>query len=186
MKSYHAYILGCVVLLAAWFFFGYGPLANKQAALDSRAIQAQAEIQDFRMTIASFPEELKTRQELEATRQELNSALIAKQDILLLFRELELQADARNLSIIEITPPLEELLELNNITTSPDQPEFISIAIRLVGGYEDFGNFVAHIESSRFFRGISECNIGIGSPEQPGLSLHLRFKALLGNLSEVS
>ncbi len=186
MKTYHAYMLGCVALVAAWFFIGHRPLASKQAAMDNRATQALAEIQDFRTTVASFPEELKTRQELDSTRNELNSALIAKQDILMLFRELENQAENRNLSITEITPPLEELLLLNDITTSPDQPEFISIAVRLIGGYEDFGDYVAYIEGSSFFRGISECNVAIGSQEQPGLSLHLRFKALLGSLPEIS
>jgi hypothetical protein len=186
MKAYHAYIIVCLALLAAWFYLGYRPLAEEQLVLDSRATQARAELLDFRITVASFPEELRTRQALEATRKELNSSLIAKQDILMLFRELELQADNRNLQITEITPPLEELLELNKVVASPDSPEFISIAIRLIGGYEEFGDYLAYIEHARFFRGISHCDVSVGPPDQPGLSLHIRFKALLGNLSEAS
>ena len=186
MKKHHVYMLVCGALVAVWYFLGYRPLSSKQTELENRMAQARGELTDFRTTVASFPDELKTRQQLEATRRELNSALIAKQDILMLFRELETQAEARDLEITEITPPLEELLELNSIATSTDHPEFISIAVRMIGGYEDFGKYVAHIEQSSFFRGISECMVGMGAPDQAGLSMHLRFKALLGNLQEAS
>jgi len=123
---------------------------------------------------------------LEKFRQELNSALIAKQDILELFRELDRQAGKRNLEIREITPPLEELLMLNSVASTPGQPEFINITLKMEGSFRDFGEYLAYIENAGFFRGINQCGASIGSPDQHGLDLMVEFRALLGSFTEAS
>lgn len=186
MKPYHTYLLGCLVIAAVWFFFAYRPTASVQHELDSRLAQIQGEMADFQSTVAAFPQELKAQLELEKFRQKLNSALIAKQDILELFRELDRQAGKRNLVVKEITPPLEELLILNSVASTPGQPEFINITLRMEGSFQDFGEYLAYIENAGFFRGINQCDVTIGSPDQRGLDLLVEFKALLGSFTEAS
>jgi len=186
MKAYYKYLIVSAALVAAWFLLAYRPSQSGQRDLDNRLDQIQSEIADFQSTVAACPQELKTKIELEQSRQELNSALIAKQDILELFRELSRQAEASRLEIKEITPPLEELLELNSAASAPGQPEFINITLRMEGTFRDFGDYLSYMEQAGYFRGINQCSAMIGSPDQRGLDLQVEFRALLGGFKEDS
>ena len=175
-----------LTLLVAWFFLLYSPLSKELASAQVRAEQAKQQITEFRRIMAELPVYVETHRGLEQNRTDLNEALYAKDDILELFDLISNRAQALNLKVIEITPPVEELLLLNNIMPDPDKPPFLNLMVKLRGGYVNFGNYVAFIESAEFFRGVNMCQITT-SPDQVGPTDYLiGFQALLGQIEETS
>ena len=175
-----------LTLLVAWSLLLYSPLGKELTSAQVRAEQAKQQIAEFRRIMAQLPVYLETHRSLERNRTDLNEALYAKDDILELFDLISNRAQALNLKVIEITPPVEELLLLNNLMPDPDKPPFLNLTVRLRGGYVNFGNYVAFIESAKFFRGVNMCQITT-SPDQVGPTDYLLgFQALLGQIEETS
>jgi hypothetical protein len=175
-----------LTLLVVWYFLLYLPLGKELAGVRVRAEQAKQQIAEFRRIMAQLPVYLETHRSLERNRTDLNEALYAKDDILELFNLISNRAQALNLKVIEITPPVEELLLLNNLMPHPDKPPFLNLTVRLRGGYINFGNYVAFIESAQFFRGVNRCQITT-SPDQAGPTDYIiGFQALLGQIEETS
>ena len=83
--------------------------------------------------------------------------------------------------VVEITPPVEELLELNRVLPDSTKPQFLTIGVRLSGDFIKFGQYVREIEEAPYFRGLQRCTI-IGNREKnENQQLYVSFKALLGN-----
>ena len=129
---------------------------------------------------------IKGYNELQSTRSNLTARLYTKDDILRLFDRLYLEAGHENLTIIEITPPIEELLSLNRQVGDPTKPLFLNISVRLEGGYVDFARFVRVIENSEFYRGTNLCQIIGARDDVYRLKQVYGFKALLGSLESNS
>ena len=175
-----------LTLLVVWSLLLYSPLGKELASARVRAQQAEQQIAEFRRIMAELPVYLQTHRNLHQNRTDINEALYAKDDILQLFALISNRAQALNLKVLEITPPVEELLLLNNIMPNPDKPPFLNLTVRLRGGYSNFGNYVAFLESAEFFRGVNICQITT-SPDQTAPTDYLiGFQALLGQTEETS
>jgi Tfp pilus assembly protein PilO len=175
------YLAAGAVLAAVWFVFLLQPSRHEQAALQAESEMIQGRLDNFRTTMMQLPGYVRTEQELASVKRELNARLYAREEILELMRLLEREAEKRNLVLVDITPPVEELLELGN-NAKTDAPSFLNLRLELQGGYEDFGRYVGLLESSPFFRGANYCRVVSASEVGTQTQYILAFKALLGSM----
>ncbi len=177
---------GALVLVALWFFLIYVPVARERSRIDSEIQHTRDQIADFNSTIESLPQFLKRYHDLEAFKEQLNSSLYAKGDILKLLEEITQDAVQNNLKIVEISPPVSELLELNRQSEMTDDPQFLNIRLDLEGNFVDFGKYVSHLEATAYFRKINFCSVRGQQEVQPELDLSIGFRALIGMAKGVS
>lgn len=185
MKSRLAiYIVVGLAVIAVWIFAALMPHYRAYSSIDSQIFEAQRKLVDFRQTILLLPEYVKTRNELAQRKAALNSSLYTKENILSLFEKFYLLADKYRVTIEEITPPIEELLQINRILPDSTGLMFLNISLRVQGNYQDFGRFVSAIEAEPFYRGPNNCNI-IGTLDRHAdVQYFLGFKSLLGSLKD--
>lgn len=183
MKAIGKYIIAAAILSVGWYFLLSAPIAARFQKTQQDLLKAQSELQDFNRTIKDFPSYLKTQHQLEQFRLKLNSHLYAKDDILDLLHQISIEAENRNLKVVEISPPIDELLMLNTVSTE-SQAEFINITLRLEGPFVSFGRFVEYVETAEFFRGIDRCEIFELQDQTRGVGCQLRFKAMLRGSTE--
>ncbi len=176
------YILISVALTTAWVFLVYSPLDYKRDEGTSQIEAAQQKLADFSSTLKQLPEFERSCQTLEQSRRELNETLYTKKDVLRLFEHLKKRADSYNLRVIEITPPIEELILLNQAVSDSTVPLFLNIGIRLEGKYRNYGEFVRSTEQSAYYRGTNLCQINGSLADIKRLAFSYSFKALLGNV----
>ena len=173
-----------ITITCLWFFFAYSPTAQKCQEVRIQSATMELQMADFNRTMIELNNFLKTSSDLESHKSELSSQLYSKKDILKLFDELYKDARIHNMSIVEIIPPLEELLVLNQSVTDPDEPLFINLTLMLEGNYINFGKFVSRLEKAPYFRGGNLCRISSPREDPSKIKLKIGFKALLGNLKE--
>ena len=179
-------VFGSVALgvLALWYLFVYAPTSHRLRQLRADANEVERQLQDYNQTLADLPEFLEANESLEQLRGRLNSSLFAKNDILDLFDQITVEASKYNLKLIEITPPVSELLELNRRASMANEPQFLNITLHFEGGYVDFGQYVSRLEKKPYFRSVNSCVIRGNQLLQPVVDLSVSFKALIGTVEE--
>ena len=178
------YGIAAGLLILAWLFLGVAEQQKALNSLKSQKLEAQQRLADFDRTLTGLPGFVITQGQQRILRNNIHSKLYTKQDLLMLFEELRSQASGYGLEIIDITPPLEELLELNRLVPDSTTPQFLNVRLRIEGGYIGFGGFVETVEKAGFFRGVNSCSI-TGDRQLPEkLSMILGFKALVGRYQE--
>lgn len=173
-------------LVIGWYLLLFVPMSREQAAVQIRADQANAQLVEYQRTMVQLPMYLETYRNLERAKSDLNNGLYARDQILELFSLITHQADVRNLKVVEISPPVEELLLLNSILPGSEQPPFLNLTVKLAGGYVDFGKYVQSVERADFFRGINRCLIVTAVDEAAPTTFTISFQALLGNMEDKS
>ena len=179
-KRITAYSATGLILTVAWLLLIYSPTVKRKQALDSQIRGAEQQLVDFNKTMAELPKYLQTSTNLTRFKDELNSSLYAKNDILDLLEQITQDAVNNGLAVTEITPPVSELLELNRSTDLENEPQFLNITLDLSGQYLDFGKYVSHLEKTPYFRRINSCTARNGRQPQPQVAFTLSFKALIG------
>lgn len=167
-------------LICLWFFILFIPFQTSNNKYEHEIQQAQNQFNDFNQTISMLPSIIKRKGTLERQKFELNSRLYTKAEVLSLFEKLKEKAAFINLSVSEITPPVEELLLLNSIIPDSTKPQFLNIGMRLKGNYIQFGKFVEILEREDYFRGINRCIITGDVKQNIETNFYIGFKALLG------
>jgi len=170
-----------LTLIAGWYFVGYVPLHGQMIEINHQIDVAQAQLIDYRATISQLPVLIQAGAEMDARRYRQNAALFAKEDVLRLFDEIKIQAGSEELSVIEITPPVHELLNLNAAAATPHEPLYLNVTVRLMGDYIGFGRFVQRVESFPYFRGVNTCSAMGTADKSAPVIYSLGFKALLRN-----
>lgn len=183
-KQFTIYSVIAIALLAVWFFVGLLPYYNESSVIDNQSNEAKQKLTEFRQTILLLPEFVKTRTELAKRKDELNSSLYTKDNILNLFEKFYLLADKNQVQIVEITPPLEELLQFNRIQPDSMGLLFLNISLRVEGDYQNFGRLVSALEEEPFYRGPNHCNILGTYDRRSDIQYHIGFKSLLGSLKD--
>jgi len=183
-KQFTMHLVLGVVLLGAWFFAALLPYFAKYSAVGNQVIEAEQKLADFQQTILFLPDFVKTRNELAQRKAELNSSLYTKDNIVSLFEKFYLLADKNHVQIVEITPPLEELLQINRILPDSVGLIFLNISLRIEGNYQDFGRLVSALEEEPFYRGPNHCNIVGTYDRHLEIQYHFGFKSLLWSLKE--
>jgi hypothetical protein len=183
-KNLIGYILVGVAMLIIWFFMALMPHYRQYNQTKLQINEAQLKLIDYQETIRMLPEYVKTQNELARKKAELTSSLYTKENILNLFEKLYLIADKQKVSIVEITPPIEELLQINRIVPDSLGLLFLNISLRIEGDFRDFGRFVSKLEEETFYRGPNNCSvIGTNDPRFD-IQYVIGFKSLLGSLKE--
>lgn len=185
-KKAYIYFGVTLAFVLVWYFLFIAPMSKEKAELNSRLESAQSQLADFSATLAELENFLKLQEQLKNERVSLDSRLYAKEDIIRLFDQLKDQANQRNLAITEITPPVEELIRLNETVPDSTKPQFLTIGLRIEGAYTEFGRFVGDIEKAAYFRGINRCQISSGRKDFEKVAYSVTFKALLGRSGEKS
>ncbi len=176
-------LLYSVIIAALIFLYGYFaflPQQQQQQALSDQKKNYKSQLLQLERVVLQMPTVLRTRDQLHQKKSTLHSRLFAKADVLHLFEEIEQYAKANRLELIEITPPVHELLELNRLSSDPNQPLFINVEVRLSGGFIDFGRFVYDLETDNHWRGLNRCLLTGSRDGTRPLQLVVGFKALLG------
>jgi Tfp pilus assembly protein PilO len=178
------YTAGAAGLSLLWYFVVFSIVNTELDTMRARTTEVQAQLADYTKTVKELPAFLAANDNLEQLRSELNSSLFAKGDILQLFRQLADDASSHNLELVQISPPVEELLELNRQALLDNEPQFLNVTLDLKGQYLDFGRFMTDLEARPYFRTINTCVIR-GNPDlQPTVNMAVSFKALIGTLEE--
>ena len=178
------YLLASIGLVVLWMFVLYLPLKRNHTDAVLRAQEAASKLEEFEKTILHLEEYLVSLKVLSDDRKELDETLYAKKDVLKLLQHLNETASGFSLKLIEITPPIEELLELNRTVADTTRPLFLNIGLQMSGRYKDFGRFVRSTESSSYYQGTNLCQITGGKDRQEKLLFDFSFTALLGNVED--
>jgi hypothetical protein len=167
-----------------WYALVYLPGTDQRAQLRLEIAEAERQLDDFNRTMKELPGFLKISRSLESLRHDLNSSLYAKSDILELFRQITQDAVTHNLKVLEISPPVEELLQLNRTSGDTLQPQFLNIRLDMSGRYVDFGKYITRLESTPYFRAINRCHIRGDRTPTAELDMTISFRALIGSWEE--
>ena len=173
-------------LVVVWYFAALLPMSAKSKSVRQATVEVEKRLEDYNQTCLELPKFIEANENLETLRSELNSSLFAKSDILQLFRQLAQDAQEHNLKLVEISPPVSELLELNRQAVVDNEPQFLNVRLDLRGRYVAFGKFVEHLESQPYFRSINSCMVRGTQTKQPTVDLTVAFRALLGSIEEQS
>ena len=185
-KQGYIYSISSITILALWFFLLCSPFIKEEKQLKSQISDGNAQLTDFEETITLLPKFISERKQLRQRKEFLNSMLYTKEEVISLFKRLKQDASSQHLIVTEITPPIEELLQLNSIIPDSTVPQFLNIGVSVSGSYIEFAKFIKQIEKEPYFRGINQCRISGSKDFNQELKLHIGFKALLGRLGEKS
>lgn len=173
-------------MIALWYFLLYVPTHSELQSTREEITTTENQLADYSRTIEQLPAFIQADQNLEVMRRQLNSSLYAKNDILKLFRELTRDAETNGLKLIQISPPVSELLELNNQASADNKPLLLDITLDFQGRYIDFGQFISRLETKPYFRSARSCLIRGQLTPSPAIDMSLSFKALLGTVEVTS
>ncbi len=180
------YLIVGAVLVGLWFLLFYTPYHQKMTVIEADIATAQSKLDEFSKVRAELPSLLVASRRLSDKRSSVDCQLYAKNDILNLFAHLRETAREHQLHITEIEPSLQELLSLNTIMPSVDNPLFITIKLHFEGSFLDFGKYISTLEKAPFFRGVTSCQIKKVENATAQLEMTVGFKALLGGFRENS
>ena len=176
------YFLATVVLATVWILLVWLPYHRQHTLLKVQINDAKQQLKDYKNTLEQLPKIIAERNQYENIKSILDEKLYTKRDMLKLFDKLYEIASKNQLHIVEITPPIEELLLLNRNISDSTIPLFLNITLSITGDYVNFGKFTEKVEKSLFFRGTNICQIMGDSKPIDELKFLFGFKALLGNL----
>jgi hypothetical protein len=95
-------------------------------------------------------------------------------------------AQAHSLRLVQISPPISELLELNRQAAVDNAPLFLNLTLDLRGRYIDFGQFIGELETKPYFRSVKNCVVRGGQTTEPAVDMTVSFKALIGTAEVAS
>ncbi len=179
-RTTQMYIAACIGIIAAWIFLAFLPNEQRRQQSVIKVTENEQQLADFQATLAQLPLYLGKKHDLDKQKKDLTSKLYTKEDVLNLFERIKEQAATRNLTVTEITPPVEELLYLNTIIPDSVTPQFLNIGVRMGGDYISFGKFVSALEKENYFRGVNRCQIDANADGLKEPTFYFAFKALLG------
>lgn len=164
---------------AAWYFLLFTPTGQKATLAHIEAATVSSELETLLMTLKNVPDQLKTERGLDSLREAINNSLYATNEIERLFAEFTDEAETYGLTVTEITPSVEELLQLEENQRQKDFAPFLNFSVRMSGQFVDFGQFVERLEAAPFFQGINKITVnGAVEPGKP-LTFYIDMRALL-------
>jgi len=160
------------------------PQIEKTEETQNKLAESDAKIAEYMKTMVEFPGFFKTQQELFRKKNSLISRLYSKDDLIKLFDRIEKLSLSYNLTVIEISPSVEELLRLNSRLLDSDKPQPLDIIVRFRGDLQNSGKYIADIENEDFFNGVNLCRIYNHIDNQKESEVNFGFKAILGTIKD--
>ena len=183
MRQWVVYVVTTAVLAVVWLAVVMYPIERDRAEFLRRSETAERQLIDFQTTVQQLPVFIESQRRMEALKNALHSRLYSKEDVLELFDRIQSSASEHGLKVVEISPPVEELLALNRQAPQDGRPQFLNLQLTLAGDYVAFGRFVASIEDAPYFRGINGCMIN-HFEDVDGITANFGFRALLSRSGE--
>lgn len=178
------YTFFAVAMLILWTFLIFVPQHTLYLETSSKIIQAEKSLADFEKTVLLLPSYVRTHEDLTKKIESLNSSLYTKENILNLFDQFYSIAGQNKMKIVEITPPVEELLRINRINPDSSKLMILNVSIKVNGSYTNFGRFVSSMEEALFFRGSNYCSIFSTLNWNRPVLYDFGFRSLLGSLKD--
>ena len=177
--GYSSFAAAMIIL---WTFLVFVPQHTLYLETTSNIIQAEKNLADFEKTVLLLPAYVKTHEDLTKKIESLNSSLYTKENILNLFDQFYTIASKNKMKIVEITPPVEELLRINRVDPDSTKLMILNVSIKVNGAYRNFGRFVSSMEEALFFRGTNHCSIFSTYNKKSPVLYDFGFRSLLGSL----
>jgi hypothetical protein len=174
-------LISAAAVFAGWYYGIYEPTRQQLETVDRKILDAETQLRDYQSTVAQVPLLLRASSDLGARKRRQNSVLFAKQDILKMFDQVAEEARNERMSVVEIAPPLSELLTLNAARKNPDEALFLNMTVRVMGDYVGFGRFAERVERLPYFRGVTNLLILGTADKSAPLVYSIGFKAMLRN-----
>lgn len=178
------YYTVAVIVVIIWFFAAYRPLHSRLQEADVRHTSLRHQLDEYHATARELPNLLERQKELLQSKAVLESKLYAKANILSLIDDVKKAARSTGLSVYDITPSMEQLLQMNQHARSSTEPLFLNVSVTVDGRFTDFGAYVAKLEQEAFFRGITRCSVYSGKNPGDKVRCTIAFKAILGSSAE--
>jgi len=179
-KQYVIITVTALSISLIWFLLLFSPLVLRKKEIAASLADTEGKLTDFRNILREFPERFNSEKEILQRRQIYISQLYSKEDLIALFDNIRMKAARYNLSLLEISPSVEELLALNRQSPNNDQPQLLNIMVRLNGYFRNLGEFVRDMEEERFYQGANSCKITGAADGAAPPQMVLGFKAFLG------
>jgi Tfp pilus assembly protein PilO len=179
------YFAGGVALILGAFLFLISPQINKRREIKASYAAAQEQLEDFRRTLARFPELFSDEKILEQRRRQLATTLFSKEELLVLFGSLEKMALERDLVLLEITPSIEELLALHNRRDRDNNLPQLNLAVRVSGSFKDIGEYIKTVERESFYNGLNFCRIAASENGNSFPKAEFGFRVILRAEDEI-
>ena len=183
MKSRYIISLAVVMAIALlWSFLLVRPALDKENAVCRELSESEKQLDEFKNIILQAPEYIKKHREIAGQKEKMVSQLYTKEDLMVLFDDLEKKTIKHRLKLVEITPSVEELLRLNRQLPSDNLPQILDIIINLRGSLKNVGQFLQEVEAENFYQGINLCTISNAEEGQEYSDITYGFKAVLGTI----
>jgi hypothetical protein len=144
--------------------------------------ESETKIAGYIKTMIEFQSFFTTQQGLLQKKQTLISKLYSKDDLIKLFARIQKNSLGYDLTIVEISPSVAELLELNRRLLDSDKPQPLDIVVRFRGNLRNAGQYIKEIENEDFFNGINYCRISNHYDNHIESEISFGFKAMLGTI----
>lgn len=185
MKQKLLIIIGSLAVIAlAWFFLLAAPQFEENKKLKVSVVDAERQLADLKNVIRQVPEYYDMQQKMIEEKQLLISKLYSKKDLLKLFDEFADKAHLHDLELVEISPSLQELLELNKMPPGENSPRILDITLKFRGTLSDAGRFIEEIEKQNFYKGLNHCRISNPVQKRAYSDISLGFRAVLGTIKD--
>ncbi len=178
MKQWVVYLTTTAALIIVWLLAVMYPIQRDREEFLDRSAEAERQLADFQVTVQQLPQFIESQRRLDELKSALHSLLYSKEEILKLFGRLRAGAQEHGLKVVEISPPVEELLALNRQAPQDGRPQFLNLDLTLSGNYVSIGKFVSEIEGAAYFRGINHCQLNTVEGTR-GVTAKVGFRALL-------
>jgi len=144
--------------------------------------ESEKKIALYMKTMLDFPGFFKTQQDLLRKKNSLISKLYSKDDLIKLFDRIQKKSLRNDITLIEISPSVDELLDLNRRLLDSDKPQRLDIVVRFRGNLRNTGRYIEEIEAEDFFNGINYCRINNHIENQKDSDVSFGFRAILGTI----
>jgi Tfp pilus assembly protein PilO len=172
-------MIAALAVVVAWYFLVFTPTNQQMTAAHIEASTVSTELETLLIKLKNVPDQLKTEQGLDSLREAINSSLYATNEIERLFNEFTDEAETYGLTVTEITPSVEELLQLEENLRKKDFAPSLNFGVRMTGRFVDFGQFVERLEAAPFFQGINKVTVNAQAEPGKPLTFYLDMRALL-------
>ncbi len=183
MKKRHLIsIFTFVALVVLHVVFLISPQLKSANETEIQLAESEIKIAGYIKMMIEFPSFFKTQQDLLQKKKFLISRLYSKDDLIKLFDRIQKKSQGYNLTLIEISPSVDELLELNRRLLESDKPQPLDIVVRFRGNLQNSGRYIKEIENEDFFNGVNYCRISNHIENQKDSEISFGFKAILGTI----
>jgi len=170
--------LGLIILIL-WLFVLVTPTLRQHHHLTDQLETAEKSRLDYHRTLQEVPELVRRYKNLIKSGASGRSHLVSREEIDRLLKSIRTTAGSHNLTLKEITPSLEELLELSHRHLDDSTPPILNITVDFKGTLANGGRFIEDIERSSCYRRVSRCLISNTGEKAVLSDITYSFEAVL-------